>query len=75
MAFTDGTFRVGTEIKPGTYHTDGQGGGCYYERDRKGDGVDAIIANDNLSGPTTIDIQPSDYAFKSSGGCAWTRVS
>lgn len=27
-----------------------------------------------ITGPTTIDIRSSDYAFKSSGGCAWSRV-
>lgn len=72
VAFSDGTFRVGSEIQPGTYHT--EGGDCYYERRRQGDGIDAIIANDNITGPTTIDIRSSDYAFKSSGGCAWSRV-
>ncbi|MDT4982536.1 MAG: hypothetical protein QOF95_26 [Pseudonocardiales bacterium] len=36
--------------------------------------LDAIIVNDNITGPTTIDIAPSDFAFKSSGGCDWVRV-
>ena len=73
VAFTDGTFLVGSEIKAGTYHTEDDGDGCYYERDHKGDGIDAIIANDNLSGPTTITIASSDYSFTSSGGCSWVR--
>lgn len=30
--------------------------------------------NDNISGPTTIDIRSSDYAFTSSGGCEWSKV-
>ncbi len=73
VAFSDGTFRVGSEIKAVTYHTD-PAGDCYYERDNKGSGIDAIIDNDNITGPTTIDIAPSDYAFKASGGCDWVRI-
>jgi hypothetical protein len=74
VAFGDGTFRVGSEIRPGTYHTDGQGDGegCYWEKDGKG--IDNILANDNITGPTTIDIESSVYAFNSSGGCDWSRV-
>ncbi|HZC53025.1 MAG TPA: hypothetical protein VE441_11060 [Mycobacterium sp.] len=74
VAFSDGTYRVGSEIKPGTYHTNPGGNDCYWERDAKGSGLDAIIENDNITGPTTIDINASDYAFKSSGGCDWVRV-
>jgi hypothetical protein len=72
VAFGDGTFRVGSEIAPGTYHTNPAGSACYWERD--GRGTDNIIANDNITGPTTIDIASSDYAFTSSGGCDWVRV-
>ena len=72
VAFSDGTFRVGSEIAPGTYHTNPAGSACYWERD--GRGTDNIIANDNITGPTTIDIASSDYAFTSSGGCDWVRV-
>jgi hypothetical protein len=73
-AFTDGEFRVGSEIKPGTYHTDATGKQCYWERDNNGTGIGAVIANDNITGPTTIDILSSDYSFKSSGGCDWTKI-
>lgn len=73
IAFSDGTYRVGSEIRPGTYHT--EGGSCYWERDRNSsDPLNKIIDNDNITGPTTIDIQSGDYAFTSSGGCDWTRV-
>ena len=74
VALSDGTFRVGSEIKAGTYHTDPNGADCYWERDGQGDGIDAIIANDNITGPTTIDIHSSDFAFKTSGGCDWVRI-
>ncbi len=74
VAFTDGTFRVGGEIAPGTYHTDdADGSSCYYEREAQGTGIDSIIANDNFDGPTTIDVASSDYALKTSGGCDWVR--
>jgi hypothetical protein len=36
--------------------------------------LDAIIVNDSIAGPTTIEIAASDFAFKSSGGCDWVRV-
>lgn len=74
VAFSDGTFRVGSEIRPGTYHTNPGSNECYWERDNKGNSLDAIIANDNITGPTTIDIDASDYAFKSNGGCNWVRI-
>jgi hypothetical protein len=73
----DGTFLVGSEIKPGTYHTDSpSSGNCYWEREagsNTGD-IENIIANDNTSGPTTITISSSDYAFKDSGCETWYPV-
>lgn len=73
VAFSDGTYRVGSELRPGTYHTDG--GDCYWERDRNSpDPLNKIIDNDNITGPTTIDISGSDYAFSASGGCDWSRI-
>ena len=77
VALFDGTVLVGMEIAPGMYHTDGQGdgGGCYWERQANGNGgLDSIIANDNIDGPTSMTVQPSDYAFKSSGGCQWSKI-
>ena len=71
--FSDGTYRVGSEIPAGTYHTSGEGP-CYWEKDRKGSGLlTKIIENDSIDGPTTIDIERSVYAFKTSGGCTWAK--
>jgi hypothetical protein len=69
----DGQYIVGRELTPGLYHT--TGGDCYWERmkDLSG-GFDSIIANDNITGPTTIEIAASDKAFKTSGGCKWSRI-
>jgi hypothetical protein len=73
----DGTFLVGSEVKPGTYHSDAPtGGNCYWEREagsNTGD-IENIIANDNTSGPTTITISSSDYAFKDDGCATWYPV-
>ncbi len=68
----DGTFLVGRDIKPGLYRT--SGGSCYWERERdlKG-GVHSIIANDNTSGPTTVQIRSTDKAFKTSGCDTWHK--
>lgn len=71
-SFGDGTWRVGTDIQPGTYHTAG-GDGCYWERSSSTSGSgDDIIANDNASGPTTVTIAPTDAAFKSQNCGTWT---
>ncbi|MGX7681339.1 hypothetical protein ACSMXN_20825 [Jatrophihabitans sp. DSM 45814] len=71
---SDGQYVVGTEIVPGLWHTDGSEG-CYWERDNSlSGGIGAIVANDNIDGPTTIQIDPSDKAVKFSGGCDWARI-
>lgn len=72
----DGTYVVGQDIAAGTWHTDGQGslGSCYWEKDKDLNGdFNSIIANDNVSGPTTLTIAKSTVAFKVDGGCTWTK--
>lgn len=72
--FEDGTFLVGEEVAPGTYRTDGSGGSCYWERLRNTSGeFEAIIANNAVSGPSTMTVSASDGAVRFSGGCIWTR--
>jgi hypothetical protein len=74
VAFTDGTFLVPTEVKPGLYHTLG-GDHCYWERDKDMNGtIDSIADNGNFSGPTTIQIRAIDKALTTNGGCTWTRI-
>ena len=76
----DGTYVVGTDIKPGLYKTTGPAdtgdlANCYWERDRDlSGGMGSIIANDNTSGPTTVQISASDKAFKSNGCASWVKV-
>jgi len=76
----DGTFAVGTDIKPGLYKTTGPAPdssfpNCYWERDKDlSGGMGSIIANDNSKGPTTVQIATGDKAFKTSGCANWTKV-
>jgi hypothetical protein len=73
--FTDGTYRVGPDIPAGLYHTAG-GSDCYWERmsSLSGD-LDSILANDNITGPTTVQVKSSDKAFQVDGGCTWSKVT
>lgn len=73
-SFGDGTWRVGIDVKPGTYHTDG-GDGCYYEQlSGFSGGLNDIIANDNPSGPVTLTIESTQLGFKSKGCGTWRRL-
>lgn len=61
------------EIPAGKYYTTGEGGG-YWARLSGTDGtVDQIIANGNVSGPTTITVKDSDNAIQFSGSAIWTK--
>ncbi len=71
----EGTWLVGSDIAPGTYRTQTEGDGifdsCYWARlsDLSGE-LDAIIANENVSGQGLVTIEASDFAFET--GCTWT---
>jgi len=69
----DGTYRVGTDIKPGTYYT-GNTDGCYWERAKNFTGsFNAIIDNDFGSGRRMVTISAGDVAFESDGCGSWRR--
>jgi hypothetical protein len=72
----DGTYMVGTDIKPGTYHTTGAVGGslgnCYFARLSSTNTSD-IIDNNNSTGPMTVTIASSDAAFETSGCESWVK--
>jgi len=72
--FGDGTFKVGTDIQPGTYRTRTGSPGCYWERmkDFTG-GVDSILANDNTDSPAVDTILSTDAGFKSQNCGTWTQ--
>lgn len=68
---TDGTYVVGTDIKPGTYHSTG-GGECYWARLRSDNETD-IIDNHLGAGPTTVTIKRTDHSFETRGCDPWVR--
>ncbi len=71
--FGEGTFIVGTDIKPGTYRSS-KGKNCYWARLRSFTGeLDAIIAN-HLGGRAIVTIERSDRGFHSQRCGTWTRA-
>lgn len=73
-AFTDGLYKVGADIPPGSYRTAGGGGSpCYYAR-LKTDETTSYIANNLSSGPMRMTVRSSDGYVELSGGCEWTKV-
>lgn len=71
--FGDGQHRVGTDIRAGTYRAPDASSGCYWARLKNFTGeLDAIIANENASGPTLVTIEPSDGGFDTNGCGEWT---
>lgn len=69
----DGTLVVGKDIQPGRYRGNLDGGPCYWSRlsSFEGSGIDGIIANDNIAGPTVIEIAPTDVGLKSTRCGGW----
>jgi hypothetical protein len=77
VEFGEGTWMVGEQIAPGRYRSSGPeaDGNCYWARLKGlGGNFRDIAANDNQSGPTVVDISPSDRAFESSGCGTWAQV-
>jgi hypothetical protein len=70
---TDGLWKVGEEVAPGTYRSGG-GGNCYWARlsGFSGD-LDDIITN-GIGKNQTVTIVASDVGFESSGCGTWTRI-
>lgn len=73
--FGDGTYRVGSDIEPGTYRAPGTEQSCYWARLKDLSGtLDAIVASDLAQGPATVSISTSDVAFKTARCGTWTKV-
>ncbi|OAR26136.1 hypothetical protein A8W25_11800 [Streptomyces sp. ERV7] len=71
----DGSFQVGSDIRPGTYVSTGNKDGCYWERAKDASGsTDAILANDNVTGASYVTVLASDKIFKSSDCQDWHLV-
>jgi len=70
-SFGDGTFRVGSDVQPGTYESSGQSG-CYWARLSGFSGqVSDVIANGNSDGPVVVTIEAGDAGFQSDGCGTW----
>ena len=72
----DGDFEVGGDVKPGLYRSTGnKDAGCYWERAKDASAeTDSILANDNVTGTSYVEIKASDKLFKSSGCGTWEAV-
>jgi hypothetical protein len=78
----DGTYVVGTDIKPGLYKSAGPSAdsnaafrNCYWERDKDLNGtLNSIAQNDNTQGQTTVKISSADAAFKTAGCAPWVKI-
>jgi len=74
--FGDGTYVIGTDIRPGVYKTAGPGStsvmdSCYWAVLNTLD-TNNIKDNGNINGPTTI--QANGKALEVSGGCTWAKI-
>jgi hypothetical protein len=72
---TDGTYRVGTDIEPGTYRSAGPHGAsdCYWARLETLD-PGHIIDNNISTDPQVVTIQSSDAAFVSRNCLPWQKA-
>jgi hypothetical protein len=67
-----GVHRVGTEMQPGTYVTEGNLDGCYWERtDSTGEIIDNNFIGAALRAEVTV--RASDYSFTSTNCGQWRR--
>jgi hypothetical protein len=73
---TDGTYRVGIDILPGTYRSGGTSpegeSDCYWARLRSLKPTD-IIDSDIGTGPQVVTIRPSDRAFLTHSCQTWQK--
>ena len=71
-AFSDGNFRVGSRIKPGTYYTENVEN-CYWERlNSAGEIIDNNFVSNGLR--VEVSIASSDFSFHSEGCGMWRHV-
>jgi hypothetical protein len=72
--FGNGMYRLGPELIGGTYKSTG-GPNCYWARLTNASGqTEAIIANDNVSGPAIVTISGHDGFFESKDCGIWTKI-
>lgn len=76
-SFGPGKYKVGVDIAPGNYATDGPSDtslpNCYWARERNNSGdFSAIITNDTPAGPTSVTVNAGEY-FETSGCKTWHK--
>jgi hypothetical protein len=72
-SFGDGTYAIGVDIATGTYSAPG-GSNCYWEQDSDFSGsANSTLANDNPTGPVTVQMASGAVAFIVQGCGTWTR--
>lgn len=72
-SFGQGTFIVGTDMKPGTYRSS-KGANCYWERRSNFTGqLSGIIAN-HFGGKAVVKIRSTDKGFYSQRCGTWTKI-
>ncbi|MFG2880265.1 hypothetical protein ACGFYU_35500 [Streptomyces sp. NPDC048337] len=70
-----GMLKVGTDIAPGTYKAP-ESADCYWERAKDAShDTDAIIANENATGPAVVTIDAGDGYFKTVDCGDWKKSS
>ena len=76
QAIPDGMARVGIDVMPGTWQTNGPAGAdCYFARLKNFSGeFSGIIANGLGKTPQVVTILPTDVGFKSDGCTGWTKT-
>lgn len=76
QAIPDGMARVGIDVMPGTWTTNGPPGGtCYWERLSGFSGELRELITNNIGGdPQTVTILPTDVGFVSQGCTGWSKV-
>lgn len=74
LVFDDGTWRIGTEIKPGTYRLREPASFCYWARLKGFDGtLSEILANANVvDAYSIVTIPATDKGFESDGCGEWS---
>ncbi|MFD5798723.1 hypothetical protein ACFWIO_35360, partial [Streptomyces diastatochromogenes] len=72
-----GMFKVGTDIAPGTYKSSGNtDDSCYWERAKDAEqGLDSVIANNNVTGTAVVTISSTDAYFKTTGCGGWKKTA
>ncbi|MGO4597743.1 hypothetical protein [Terrabacter sp. 2RAF25] len=73
-SISEGSWEVGTDIKPGKYRTDGRVTNCYWAITRGGSNGQDIIANDNVSGGRPTVTLKKGQQFESNRCGDWSLV-